>query len=55
MLANRRAARAEDLVEHGGRPVSFRTVLHKSKKVYDRKRLKRAVIEFKDGCSFRLK
>jgi hypothetical protein len=55
MLANRRAARAEDMAEHGGRPVSFRTVLHKSKKVYDRKRLKRAVIEFKDGCSFRLK
>ena len=56
MLANRRAARAEDLAEHGGRPVSFRTALHKSKKVvYDRKRLKRAGIEFKDGCSFRLK
>ena len=33
MLANRRAARAEDLAEHGGRPVSFRTALHKSKKV----------------------
>ena len=55
MLANRRAARAEDLAEHGGRPVSFRTALHKSKKVYDRKRLKRVGIEFKDGCSFRLK
>ena len=24
------------------RPVSFRTAIHKSKKVYDRKRLKRA-------------
>ena len=55
MLANRRAARAEDLAEHGGRPVSFRTALHKSKKVYDRKRLKRAGIEFKDGCSFSFK
>ena len=52
MLANRRAARAEDLAEHGGRPVSFRTALHKSKKVYDRKRLKRAGIEFKDDLSF---
>ena len=51
MLANRRAARAEDLAEHGGRPVSFRTALHKSKKVYDRKRLKRAGIEFKDDLS----
>ena len=54
MLANRRAARMEEISEHG-RPVSFRTALHKSKKVYDRKRLKRAGIEFKDGCSFRLK
>ena len=27
MLANRRTARAEDLAEHGGRPVSFRTAL----------------------------
>ena len=50
MLANRRAARAEDLVEHGGRPVSFRTALHKSKKVYDRKRLKRAGIKLNDDC-----
>jgi hypothetical protein len=50
MLANRRAARAEDLAEHGGRPVSFRTALHKSKKVYDRKRLKRAGIKLNDDC-----
>lgn len=41
MLANRRAARLEEIAEHG-RPVSFRKALHKSKKVYDRKRLKRA-------------
>ena len=40
MLANRRAARLEEIAEHG-RPVSFRKALHKSKKVYDRKRLKR--------------
>ena len=53
MLANRRAARAEDLVEHGGRPVSFRTALHKSKKVYDRKRLKRTGIHLDDSSSFR--
>ena len=50
MLANRRAARAEDLAEHGGRPVSFKTALHKSKKVYDRKRLKRAGIKLNDDC-----
>ena len=51
MLANRRAARAEDLAEHGGRPVSFRTALHRNKKVYDRKRLKRAGIN-SDDCPF---
>ena len=43
LLANRRAARIEEIQEHG-RPVSFRTALHKSKKVYDRKRLKKAGI-----------
>ena len=39
MLANRRAARIEEIAEHG-RPVSFRKAIHKSKKVYDRKHLK---------------
>ena len=43
MLANRRAARLEEIAEHG-RPISMRSVLHKSKKVYDRKRLKKAGI-----------
>ena len=41
MLANRRAARLEEIAEHG-RPVSFRKAVHKSRKVYDRKRMKRA-------------
>ena len=36
MLANRRAARLEEIAEFG-RPVSFRKAVHKSKKVYDRK------------------
>ena len=40
MLANRRAARLEEIAEHG-RPVSFQKAVHKSKKDYDRKRLKR--------------
>ena len=40
MLAKRRAARLEEIAEHG-RPVSFRKAVHKSKKVYDRNRLKR--------------
>ena len=40
MLAQRRAARLEEIAEHG-KPVSFRSTVHKSKKAYDRKRLKR--------------
>ena len=51
MLANRRAARMEEIAGHG-KPVSMRSAIHKSKKVYDRKRLKRAGIEFKDDLSF---
>jgi len=47
MLANRRAARLEEIAEHG-RPVSMRSALHKSKKVYDRKRLKKAGINSDD-------
>ena len=42
MLANRRAARLEDIVEHG-KPTSFRTFLHASKKVYNRKRFKKGI------------
>ena len=53
MLANRRAARLEEIAEHG-RPVSYRTALHKSKKVYDRKRLKKAGIG-SDDLLFSLK
>lgn len=44
MLANRRAARLEEIAEHG-RPVTFRKAVHKSKKVYDRKRLKKQLPE----------
>ena len=40
LLANRRAARMEEIEAHG-KPVSFRKAIHKSKKVYDRKALKR--------------
>ena len=47
MLANRRAARLEEIARHG-RPVSMRPTLHKSKKIYDRKRLKKAGISFDD-------
>ena len=40
MLAQRRASRILEIQEHG-RPVSY-TAIYKSKKVYDRKRLKQA-------------
>ena len=39
LLANRRAARQEEIQAHG-RPVQARTMLHKSKKLYDRKKMK---------------
>ena len=42
MLANRRAARLEEIELHG-KPVSFRKVLQKSKKVYSRKRQKKEI------------
>ena len=38
MLANRKAAREEEIALHG-KPISSRSVLHKSRKIYDRKRL----------------
>lgn len=44
MLANRKAAREEEIRAYG-RPISSRTVLHKSRKVYDRKRLKKVDVE----------
>ena len=50
MLANRKASREEEIREHG-RQCIFRSVTQKSKKVYDRKRLKRAGIA-DDDCSF---
>ena len=42
LLANRKAAREEEILAHG-KPISFRSHLHKSKKQYDRKRLKKAI------------
>ena len=43
LLANRRAAREEDIALHG-RPTSFRKALHKSKKIYDRKKSKKQML-----------
>ena len=51
MLAQRRAARLEEIAEHG-RPVSFRKAVHKSKKVYDRKKLKGAGLTGNDPALF---
>ena len=44
LLANRKASREEDLERHG-KQIIFRTTTRKSKKVYDRKRLKKAGIK----------
>ena len=40
ILANRRAARLEEIEAHG-KPVSLRSAIHKSKKVYNRKKMKK--------------
>ena len=52
MLANRKAARDEEIREHG-RQITFRSVKQKSKKAYDRNRLKRTGIG-NDDLSFLL-
>ncbi len=39
LFANRRAAREEEIRAHG-KQITFRGVVHKVKKAYDRKRLK---------------
>lgn len=53
ILANRRASRIEEIEAHG-HPVQSRRMVHKSKKVYDRNRVKRAGIKIDDGsfCIF---
>lgn len=47
LLANRRASRAEE-IEKYGKQISMRSITHKSKKVYDRNRLKKAGIKHYD-------
>lgn len=47
LLANRRASRAEE-IEKYGRQILMRAMTLKSKKVYDRKRLKKAGINYSD-------
>ena len=43
LLANRKASREEEIAKYG-KQITFRTTIQKSKKVYDRKRLKKAGI-----------
>ncbi len=47
LLANRRASRAEE-IEKYGKQILMRSLTNKSKKVYDRKRLKKAGINYND-------
>ena len=42
--ANRKASREEEIASHGSQ-VSFRRVLHKSRRQYDRKRLPKVTVE----------
>ena len=51
LLANRKASREEELERHG-KQIIFRTTTQKSKKVYDRNRLKKADIKFSDDLPF---
>ena len=51
LKANRRASRQEEIEFHG-HPVQGRATIHKSKKVCDRNRLKRAVIVLDDSSHF---
>ena len=51
LKANRRASRQEEIESHG-HPVQGRAMIHKSKKVYDRNRMKRAAIKSDDSSHF---
>ena len=48
LKANRKASRQEEIESHG-HPVQGRAMIHKSKKVYDRNRMKRAAIKSDDS------
>ena len=51
LLANRKASREEEIARFG-KQIIFRTSTQKSKKVYDRKRLKRTDIKNNDDLPF---
>lgn len=44
LLANRKASREEEIEAHG-KQISFRRVMHKSKKAYDRKKLSKINVD----------
>lgn len=48
LLANRKAAREEEILAHG-KPLVFRSHVHRSKKRYDRKQLKKTITLQDDG------
>ena len=48
LKANRKASRKEEIESHG-HPVQGHAMIHKSKKVYDRNRMKRAAIKSDDS------
>ncbi|HBH21092.1 MAG TPA: hypothetical protein DDX33_03665 [Rikenellaceae bacterium] len=50
LLANHRTSRIEE-IEKYGKQILMRSITHKSKKVYDRKRLKKAGINYNDDLS----
>ena len=50
MLAQRRASRLEEIALHG-KLVSMRSAKHRSKKIYDRKRLKNTDLNHEDPPS----
>ena len=51
LLANRKAARAEEILAHG-KPITFRSHLQTSKKQYNRKQIKKAITQSDDGLLF---
>lgn len=48
LLANRKAAREEEILAHG-KPITFRSHLQNSKKQYNRKQMKKAITQSDDG------
>ena len=50
LLANRKAAREEEILAHG-KPILFRSHLQVSKKKYNRSQMKKAITQTDDGLN----